>query len=119
MSSGGVDPRIRQLKIKTGVLKRSGKEKLSYQKEAQQQKEKIEKMKKDGRDEYEIKKMGEVLQETQQMVPDCHRRLVAARAEMEKMIGELEPDFGESEDKDFLAAKEVLKESETYLKDDL
>ena len=58
--SGGVDPRIRQLKIKTGVLKRSGKEKLSYQKEADQQKAKIEKMKAEGRDEYEVKKMGEV-----------------------------------------------------------
>ena len=38
------DPRIKQLKIKTGVLKRSGKEKLSYRNEADQQKVKIEKM---------------------------------------------------------------------------
>ena len=45
------DPRIKQLKIKTGVLKRVGKEKLSYRKEADQQKAKIEKMKAEGREE--------------------------------------------------------------------
>ena len=45
------DPRIKQLKIKTGVLKRVGKEKLSYRKEADQQKAKIEKMKEEGREE--------------------------------------------------------------------
>ena len=39
------DPRLKQIKIKTGVLKRVGKEKLSYRKEADQQKVKIEKMK--------------------------------------------------------------------------
>ena len=58
--SSGTDPRIRQLKIKTGVCKRSGKEKASYVKEAEQQKAKIEKMKAEGKDEYEIRKMGEV-----------------------------------------------------------
>ena len=52
------DPRIKQLKIKTGVLKRVGKEKLSYRKEADQQKLKIVKMKEDGKDEHEIKKNG-------------------------------------------------------------
>ena len=45
------DPRLKQIKIKTGVLKRVGKEKLSYRKEADQQKAKIEKMKEDNRDE--------------------------------------------------------------------
>ena len=30
-----------------------------------------------------------MLAETVQMVPDCHRRLVAARADLEKMIAEL------------------------------
>ena len=45
------DPRLKQIKIKTGVLKRVGKEKLTYRKEADQQKAKIEKMKEDGKDE--------------------------------------------------------------------
>ena len=54
------DPRLKKLRISTGVVKRCGKEKLSYRKEADMQKEKIEKMKTEGRDEIEIRKMNEV-----------------------------------------------------------
>jgi len=77
-----VDPRIKTIKIKTGVLKRVGKEKLSYRKEADQQKLKIEKMKEDGKDIHDVRKMGEVLQETLMMIPDCHRRIKAAKEEL-------------------------------------
>jgi len=55
-----MDPRVKALKIKTGVVKRTGKEKLSYRKEAEQQKVKLEKMKAEGKDEADVKKMGEV-----------------------------------------------------------
>ena len=70
------DPRIKQLKINTGVLKRVDKKKLSYRKKADQRKIRIEKMRVDGKDDHAIKKMGEVLQETLMMIHDCHRRLV-------------------------------------------
>ena len=55
-----MDPKVRNLKIKTGVVRRTGKEKLSYRKEADGQKTKIDKMKADGKCEHEIKKMIEV-----------------------------------------------------------
>ena len=55
-----MDPRLKKLRIQTGVVKRCGKEKLSYRKEADMQREKIEKMKADGKDEADIKKMNEV-----------------------------------------------------------
>ena len=110
------DPRIKQLKIKTGVLKRVGKEKLSYMKEADQQKLKIEKMKEDGKDEHEIKKMGEVLQETLMMIPDCHRRLVAAHCEVLAML-ETEADLNaDGECEEFIAAETQLKEAEEQMK---
>merc|ERR1712080_658166 len=80
------DPRVKQIRIKTGVLKRVGKEKLSYRKEADQQKAKIEKMKEEGKDEHDVKKMGEVLQETLMMIPDCHRRIVSAKTELSEML---------------------------------
>jgi len=51
---------LKALKIKTGVVKRTGKEKLSYRKEADAQKDKMEKMKADGKEEAAVKKMGEV-----------------------------------------------------------
>lgn len=43
------DPRIKTLKIKTGVVKRLTKEKLMYIKEAEQQREKVEKLKLSGK----------------------------------------------------------------------
>lgn len=42
------DPRVRTLKIKTGVVKRLAKEKVTYEKEAAQQRERIQKLKEQG-----------------------------------------------------------------------
>merc|ERR1719315_887911 len=109
------DPRLKQIKIKTGVLKRVGKEKLSYRKEADQQKLKIDKMKEDGKDEHDVKKMGEVLQETLMMIPDCHRRIVSALSELNSLL-ETEGDLRLKEDgevsDEFLAAEAQIKEAE-------
>ena len=120
------DPRIRKIKIQTGVVKRCGKEKVSYRKEANQQKEKVEKMKAEGREEIEIKKMNECVQESLMMIPDCHRRLEKAVADLQNLIEELEPDFGNLKVKDgeapppghkeMLDAKTALNDSEEHLK---
>merc|ERR1712121_171346 len=69
------DPRVRQLTIKTGVVKRLYKEKNMYEKESKQMEEKVEKMKAAGEDEYNIKKQIEVKNESLAMVPDCKKRL--------------------------------------------
>ena len=42
------------------MVRRCGKEKLSYRKEADMQKAKVDKMKAEGREEIEIRKMNEV-----------------------------------------------------------
>lgn len=114
-----LDPRLKQIKIKTGVLKRVGKEKLSYRKEADMQKAKLDKMKEEGKDEHDVKKMGEVLQETLMMIPDCHRRIVAAKGELEQLL-ETEADLRTKEDgeecEEFLAAEAQVKEAEEQLK---
>ena len=52
--------KIKSLRIKTGVVKRTGKEKVMYRKEADKEKAKVEKMKAEGKDEADIKKMTEV-----------------------------------------------------------
>lgn len=121
------DPRIRRLKIQTGVVKRCGKEKVSYRKEADMQKEKVEKMKVAGGEESEIKirKMNEVVQESLMMIPDCHRRLEKAIADLQNLIEELEPDFGNLEKggeasspgrQEMMDAKKALNDSEEHLK---
>ena len=52
-----------------------GKEKLSYRKEADQQKLKLQKMKDDGKDEHDVKKMGEVRGGSKTRFPDSTNTL--------------------------------------------
>lgn len=91
------DPRIRQIKIKTGIVKRLAKEEIAYKTEAKQQEEKIERLKAEGGDHYVIKKQMEVLQESKMMIPDCHRRLATAHADLLQLL-ETEEDMAESEE---------------------
>lgn len=106
------DPRIRTLKIKTGVVKRLAKEKVTYEKEAAQQRERIQKLKEQDKDGYDIKKQEEVLQESLMMVPDCQRRLVKAYGELKKIL-ETEQDLKEVED--YAEAEKVLQEAAAQL----
>ncbi|KAF3424023.1 hypothetical protein E2986_13700 [Frieseomelitta varia] len=106
------DPRIRTLKIKTGVVKRLAKEKVTYEKEAAQQRERIQKLKEQDKDGYDIKKQEEVLQESLMMVPDCQRRLVKAFEELKKIL-DTEQDLKEVEV--YIEAEKVLQEAETQL----
>ncbi|KAK5852282.1 hypothetical protein PBY51_023763 [Eleginops maclovinus] len=91
------DPRIRQIKIKTGIVKRLAKEEISYKKEMKQQEEKVERMKAEAGCEYVLKKQVEVLQEARMMIPDCHRRLTIAHSDLQQLL-EAEEDLCESEE---------------------
>lgn len=51
------DPRIRQIVIKTGVLRRLTKEKTVYELEVEQQKTRIEKLRKEGKDDHVLRKV--------------------------------------------------------------
>uniref|UniRef100_A0A8C6V549 Tubulin-specific chaperone A n=1 Tax=Neogobius melanostomus TaxID=47308 RepID=A0A8C6V549_9GOBI len=99
------DPRIRQIKIKTGIVKRLAKDERAYINEAKQQEEKVERLKAEAGDEYVIKKQVEVLQESKMMIPDCHRRLAIAHADLSQLL-ESEEDLAEAEE--YKEAKNVL-----------
>ncbi|XP_054613797.1 tubulin-specific chaperone A [Dunckerocampus dactyliophorus] len=99
------DPRIRQIKIKTGVLKRLAKEEESYRTEAKQQEEKIEQLKAAAADSYLIKQHMEGLQETIMMIPDSRRRLTIAHADLLQLL-EVEEELAESEE--YQQAKNML-----------
>ncbi|KAK2827487.1 hypothetical protein Q7C36_018413 [Tachysurus vachellii] len=99
------DPRIRQIKIKAGVVKRLAKEEVLYIKEAKEQEERIERLKAEAKDEYLIKKQVEVLQESRMMIPDCHRRLAMAHADLQQLL-EMVVDLEELEE--FKEARSVL-----------
>ncbi|PSN42453.1 Tubulin-specific chaperone A [Blattella germanica] len=106
------DPRIKALKIKTGVVKRVAKEKVMYEKEAEEQRQRIQKYKDQGKDEHDIKKQEEVLQESLMMVPDCQRRLVKAYDEL-KLLLETESSLSGAEE--YIAAQKVLDEAKNQL----
>lgn len=99
------DPRIRQIKIKTGIVKRLSKDEVAYINEAKQQEEKVERLKAEAGCEYVIKKQLEVLQESRMMIPDCHRRLAIAHADLSQLL-ETEEDLAESEE--YKEAKNLL-----------
>ncbi|XP_067057317.1 tubulin-specific chaperone A-like isoform X2 [Acropora muricata] len=79
------DPK-RQLHIKTGVLKRLSKEKVMYEKEVVDQSAKIDKMKAENKDEHDIKKQIEVLEESKIMIPDCKRRIKSAYNDLQTLV---------------------------------
>ncbi|CAL4208427.1 unnamed protein product [Meganyctiphanes norvegica] len=80
------DPRIKELRIKTGIVKRCGKEILMYQKEADQIKEKIKKMQAEGQDAYLIQKQDGLLQETLNVIPDCQKRFTNTYNELKDLV---------------------------------
>ncbi|XP_033750888.1 tubulin-specific chaperone A-like [Pecten maximus] len=51
---------------------------------------KVEKMAADGKDEYDIRKQKEVLEESQKMVPDTQRRLKKGLEDLESYMKEVE-----------------------------
>ncbi|KAL3866750.1 hypothetical protein ACJMK2_044026 [Sinanodonta woodiana] len=106
------DPRLKPIKIKTGVVKRLAKEKQSYIKESNQEEAKWQKMKDDGKDEHDVRKQHEVFQESANMIPDSNRRLKQAYAELEQLL-EKEADLAETEE--FQAAKTVLDEAKVVM----
>lgn len=65
----------RQLKIKSGVVKRITREYESYQKEIQRDKDRVIKLKDNGAGEHEIRQQEGVLAETIAMVPNTRKRL--------------------------------------------
>ena len=66
-------------------------------------------MKSDGRDEYEVRKAMEVLEESQMMVPDCQKRLAIAIGDLRTII---ESNHELANTEEYKAAVEQLEAAE-------
>ncbi|CAN6279614.1 unnamed protein product [Urochloa humidicola] len=94
---------LRNLKIKTSMCKRIVKELRSYEKEVEKEAAKTADMKEKGADPYDLKQQENVLAESRMMVPDCHKRLETALADLKATLAELKeaneqgPEIGEAE----------------------
>eukprot|EP00035_Acanthoeca_spectabilis_P021152 m.436611 g.436611 ORF g.436611 m.436611 type:complete len:122 (+) comp17997_c0_seq1:1414-1779(+) len=98
--------RVRQIKIKTGILKRAGADQKVNLKEKANQEKRIETYKADpSRDEYDVKKQVEVLDEILMMIPLDQEKLLAARKDLETLL-DTEKDLAETAE--FKAAVQML-----------
>ncbi|GAU88485.1 hypothetical protein RvY_01177 [Ramazzottius varieornatus] len=107
------DPRLRNLKVKTGVVKRLYREKISYEKELEKERQKLTSMRQKGEDEYRVKKQEEVVQECLMMIPNCKIRLNNSWTDLKTSV-EAEPGFSNTEE--YQEAKKVLNEVEPNLR---
>ncbi|OQV25792.1 putative Tubulin-specific chaperone A [Hypsibius exemplaris] len=107
------DPRLRNLKVKTGVVRRLYKEKISYEKELEKERGKLTGMRQKGEDEYRVKKQEEVVQECLMMIPNCKIRLSNAWTDLKTSI-DAEPGFSNTDE--YREATKVLNEVEPNLR---
>eukprot|EP01137_Pigoraptor_chileana_P018924 Opistho-2@79198 len=99
---------LRALKVKTGVVKRIHKEWLMYQVEADKQQVRIDKMRANDADEYDIKKQIEVLNESKMMIPDCKKRLEVAQADLSSIVNN---EKGLEQTEEYKAAVAILQDT--------
>uniref|UniRef100_A0A1I8EVG7 Tubulin-specific chaperone A n=2 Tax=Wuchereria bancrofti TaxID=6293 RepID=A0A1I8EVG7_WUCBA len=116
---GGImaDPALlRDISIKTGVVKRLVKELCYYEKEEEKSMVKLQAMKAGSdADEHVVKKQIELIQETKQMIPECARRLMNSVESLKKVISEHEAILQNTPE--YIAATEQIKTgTEEYLK---
>lgn len=94
----------KQLKIKTGIVKRITREFESYEKEVAKDKERIAKLRDGGSDDHTIKKQEDVLQETLSMLPNTRKRLQDAVEDLTTHMREHENDEGFKESPEWAEA---------------
>ncbi|KAM3184606.1 hypothetical protein ACTXT7_008010 [Hymenolepis weldensis] len=83
MATSATDPRLRQLKIKSNVVKRIAKDKEKYEEEYTILQRKHEEKKASGAED-----INELLEETKMMISDCSSRLTKAYGDLETCFGD-------------------------------
>jgi tubulin-specific chaperone A len=108
--SAAETPAQKALRIKTQVVHRTHKELQHYHLELQQQKEKVAKMREEGRDVFDVKKQVEVLAESEVMIPDTMRRLDKAVEDLRGAVAMAAADAELAGSEQLAAAKAMLAE---------
>mmetsp|Transcript_16400 Transcript_16400/g.25343 ORF Transcript_16400/g.25343 Transcript_16400/m.25343 type:complete len:123 (-) Transcript_16400:45-413(-) len=111
---------VRQIKIKTGSLKRNMKDYTSYKNEEQSLQEKLSLMQTEGKDEHDIRKMQEQVQETSETLATCKPRIENAIDDLESCIATFTEQGGESlaplkETEEWQQAEAVITEAKAFV----
>jgi len=101
----------RQLKIKSGSVKRLLKEHNLYRKETEEQQRRVDKYIADGADEYDIRNQQKLLVEAQKMIPDSQKRLGSAVVELRELVVGAKSEREFAQDEELMKAEEVLEEA--------
>lgn len=105
----------KQLKIKTGTLKRQIKDYQSYAKENILVQERLEKMKADDEEEGKIRRAEEVVAETMQMLPICQSKINGAVEDVRNLLDENEPNEELKVMEEWKLAETTLNEALAFL----
>ncbi|WWD04712.1 hypothetical protein V865_002783 [Kwoniella europaea PYCC6329] len=101
---------LKQLKIKTGVVKRLHKEESIYAQEVVDQKRVIEKLKEDGADGADIRAAERVLRDSEMMIPRTKSQLEEAVQALDDLVNALQSEEAISSSAEYKAAVEQLKQ---------
>ncbi|KAG5645346.1 hypothetical protein DXG03_006408 [Asterophora parasitica] len=103
----------RQLKIKSGVVKRLSKEHALYKTEAGQQQQKLDKFVADGAEGWDINNATRMMEEANKMIVDAANRLGKATGELKDLITASKKEPQLAEDQELLDAEKILEEAST------
>jgi tubulin-specific chaperone A len=107
---------VRNLKIKTGAVRRTAKEYLYYFTEKTKEEAFLEKMRIISADPYDIKQQENVVQESQMMIPETKKQLEGLLADLKQYYAEV-GDVIDKEVEENKAAAEVIASAENSLKE--
>jgi tubulin-specific chaperone A len=104
---------LRELTIKSNIVKRLIKEAQSYEKEAEKDRERLRKMEANDPDDYNIKKAREQLQETLQMIPLVTQKLQSAIKDLRDFLAKSEDIYNGTNElqqaNEYISAGEAIK----------
>ena len=104
---------LKDLKIKTGAVRRLAKDMAAYRAEAERERGKLAAMA--GGEPSDVKHQQNVVAEAAMMLPDCRQRLDSAVGDLQVLMGDVEGE--EDGNEDVKAANEALKTAEDMLKE--
>eukprot|EP00878_Enallax_costatus_P003532 GHUV01003746.1.p3 GENE.GHUV01003746.1~~GHUV01003746.1.p3 ORF type:complete len:112 (+),score=34.69 GHUV01003746.1:228-563(+) len=88
----------RSMKIKTSTLNRIHKEYVYYQKEADKEKERAERLKAENAEPHDLRQAETVAAESAMMVPETRQRLEAALSDLQSYVNQNAQDAAETEE---------------------
>ncbi|KAF8727769.1 hypothetical protein AX14_007045 [Amanita brunnescens Koide BX004] len=100
----------RQLKIKVGAVKRLSKEHKLYKKEAEELKGKLDKLKVESAEEWDIKNTTKLVEESSKMITDTGTRLGKVVEELRDLVASAKQKAEMNGDEELVKAEDALEE---------